>query len=854
MKKLVLIDGNSLLNRAYYATKSLTTREGIPTNAVFGFTKLLLKIISDLHPDRLIVAFDLKAPTFRHKMYDEYKATRKPMPDDLAVQVGMLKELLHSMNIAMCEKEGFEADDLVGTLSHKFSDVKSIIITGDKDSYQLIDEYTDVYLTKTGVSDLLKLTSENFVRQIGYEPCRVIDMKALMGDSSDNIPGVPGIGEKTAFLLVSKYGDLDNVYEHLEEIGGSVRTKLENGKDSAYLSKKLATIDRNVPLDIELDECAVRMPFSQEVRAQFLQLEFTSLLKMDIFEDPTEKALPLVSQKTAELSVVQNKEEFCAAVKDEKIFSCVCRGDIYYLYFREKEYVLKPRITLLDEGLDPSEIYSILKGLFGNKDLTVIAYGIKELKHTLASAEIEVNCKFEDVSILKYLVDYTGKEDNLQFALQSYGFSDQTPAYGINMLYKLLADKLHAEKLDFLYYDVELPLADVLFDMEQCGVKVDTSASALFETRYREEISRATAAVYEAAGETFNINSPAQLGRILFEKLGLPAPKKGKRGTYSTSADILEKLANDYEIVRDVLKCRHYQKLLSTYIDGFKPLIDPKTGLVHTTYNQVQTSTGRLSSINPNLQNIPIRDDDGRELRKLFIARDADHILLDADYSQIELRLLAHFSGCKELIEAYRTGMDIHALTASQVFGIPIDQVQPAQRREAKAVNFGIIYGISDFGLATNLNISTKQAGEYIRKYFDTYSDVKKYMDSNVRFARENGYVTTLLGRKRVIPEIKSSNYNIRSFGERAAMNMPLQGSSADIIKIAMINIFNRLKKEGFRSKLILQVHDELVIDALKEEKDAVSQILKFEMENAVQLSVPLVAEVHSGNNWYEAK
>ncbi len=854
MKKLVLIDGNSLLNRAYYATKSLTTREGIPTNAVFGFTKLLLKIISDLHPDRLIVAFDLKAPTFRHKMYDEYKATRKPMPDDLAVQVGMLKELLHSMNIAMCEKEGFEADDLVGTLSHKFSDVKSIIITGDKDSYQLIDEYTDVYLTKTGVSDLLKLTSENFVRQIGYEPSRVIDMKALMGDSSDNIPGVPGIGEKTAFLLVSKYGDLDNVYEHLEEIGGSVRTKLENGKDSAYLSKKLATIDRNVPLDIELDECAVRMPFSQEVRAQFLQLEFTSLLKMDIFEDPTEKALPLVSQKTAELSVVQNKEEFCAAVKDEKIFSCVCRGDIYYLYFREKEYVLKPRITLLDEGLDPSEIYSILKGLFGNKDLTVIAYGIKELKHTLASAEIEVNCKFEDVSILKYLVDYTGKEDNLQYALQSYGFSDQPPAYGINMLYKLLADKLHAEKLDSLYYDVELPLADVLFDMEQCGVKVDTSASALFETRYREEISRATAAVYEAAGETFNINSPAQLGRILFEKLGLPAPKKGKRGTYSTSADILEKLANDYEIVRDVLKCRHYQKLLSTYIDGFKPLIDPKTGLVHTTYNQVQTSTGRLSSINPNLQNIPIRDDDGRELRKLFIARDADHILLDADYSQIELRLLAHFSGCKELIEAYRTGMDIHALTASQVFGIPIDQVQPAQRREAKAVNFGIIYGISDFGLATNLNISTKQAGEYIRKYFDTYSDVKKYMDSNVRFARENGYVTTLLGRKRVIPEIKSSNYNIRSFGERAAMNMPLQGSSADIIKIAMINIFNRLKKEGFRSKLILQVHDELVIDALKEEKDAVSQILKIEMENAVRLSVPLVAEVHSGNNWYEAK
>ena len=853
MKKLVLIDGNSLLNRAYYATKSLTTREGIPTNAVFGFTKLLLKIISDLHPDRLIVAFDLKAPTFRHKMYDEYKATRKPMPDDLAVQVGMLKELLHSMNIAMCEKEGFEADDLVGTLSHKFSDVKSIIITGDKDSYQLIDEYTDVYLTKTGVSDLLKLTSENFVRQIGYEPCRVIDMKALMGDSSDNIPGVPGIGEKTAFLLVSKYGDLDTIYEHLEEIGGSVRTKLENGKDSAYLSKKLATIDRNVPLDIELDECAVRMPFSQEVRAQFLQLEFTSLLKMDIFEDPTEKALPLISQKTAELSVVQNKEEFCAAVKDEKIFSCVCRGDIYYLYFREKEYVLKPRITLLDEGLDPSEIHSILKGLFGNKDLTVIAYGIKELKHTLASAEIEVNCKFEDVSILKYLVDYTGKEDNLQYALQSYGFSDQTPAYGINMLYKLLADKLHAEKLDSLYYDVELPLADVLFDMEQCGVKVDTSASALFETRYREEISRATAAVYEAAGETFNINSPAQLGRILFEKLGLPVIKKTKTG-YSTSVEVLDQLKTQSPIVSEILDYRQIAKIQSTYVKGLLDVIQPD-GRVHTRYLQTLTATGRLSSVDPNLQNIPTRTEEGKQIRKAFVPSEPDGYIFSCDYSQVELRVLAHVSGDQNMQEAFKTGYDIHSHTAMKIFHLDSpDQVTPLMRRHAKAVNFGIVYGISDYGLSKNLGISRKRAQEFIDNYFEQYPQIKDYMNKAVQEARDKGYAETIMHRRRYLPDIHAKKYTVRAFAERTAINSPIQGSAADIIKIAMINMQKKLDELHLKTKMVVQVHDELIFDVPKDELETIKKIVPEVMQSAVKLDVPLIADSGWGNNWYDAK
>lgn len=853
MKELVLIDGNSLLNRAFYATKLLTTRDGTPTNAVFGFIKLLLKIIQDNKPDRLIVTFDLKAPTFRHKMYDGYKATRKPMPDDLVVQVGMLKSLLHSMNITMCEKEGYEADDLIGTLSHAFSDTHSIVITGDRDAYQLVDDLTDVFITKTGVSELLKLNKNNFEQLIGYKPSQVIDMKALMGDSSDNIPGVPGVGEKTALSLLLKYGTLDNVYSNLEDITGTVKTKLENGKESAYLSRRLATIDRQVPLETSENEGEICMPFTQEVRNQFLKLEFTSLLKLNIFETEADKKTDVHPRAETKSVVITDADQFLNDFVPN-LFSAVKAGDQYHFFADGKEYILRPARTLLDEGLHATDTGRILKSLFEKKDKKVILYGKKDFRHALAKEQVELTCDCEDVSLIRYLVDFNGKDENLGDILRGYGYDDTAPASGVFFLYEDLSAKLQSEKLEKLYKDIELPLADVLFDMESEGVRIDLETSKQFEKRYREEIARLTNEIYKQAGENFNINSPMQLGKILFEKLQLPAPKKSKRGTYSTSADILEKLAGEYKIVRDVLDCRHFQKLLSTYIDGFKPLIDPATGLVHTTYNQVLTTTGRLSSTNPNLQNIPVRDDEGRELRKLFVARSSDRILIDADYSQIELRLLAHFSGCKELIEAYRENRDIHALTASQVFGVPLESVTPSQRRAAKAVNFGIIYGISEFGLASGLNISNKQAGEYIRKYFETYSDVKKYMDSNVAYAKEHGYVTTLLGRKRVIPEIKSSNYNLRSFGERAAMNMPLQGSSADIIKIAMCNVFDRLKKEGLRSKMILQVHDELVIDAYESEREAVTEILRTEMENAVQLKVPLTVEVHSGRNWYEAK
>ena len=854
MKELILIDGNSLLNRAYYATKLLTTRDGVPTNAVYGFIKLLLKIIDDNKPDRLIVAFDLKAPTFRHKMYDGYKATRKPMPDDLVVQVDMLKSLLRSMNICMCEKEGYEADDLVGTLSHAFPDTHSIIITGDRDAYQLVDDATDVYITKTGVSELLKLNIANFEKTLGFSPAQVVDIKALMGDTSDNIPGVSGIGEKTALSLISKYENLETIYDHLDEIGGAVKTKLENGKESAFLSRSLATIDRNVPLDLSFDEGHIRIPFSVEVRDQFLKLEFVSLLKLPIFEEVTD-AQNLISSKKAVSKNVMKDVDLFFKIFDFSEFSAIYYNSELHVYADKTEYILIPARTLLDDGIAPKAFQDVLKFLFSRKEGKAILYGKKVFRHMLRKEGVDLNIPSEDVSIMKYLVDFSGKDtDDFGAVLKSYAMDETIPAAEVFSLYEYFAKRLQAERMESLYRDVELPLADVLYDMEVQGVKIDLAASAQFEGRYREEIAKRTAEIYEQAGEVFNINSPAQLGKILFEKLHLPAPKKGKSGSYSTSAEVLEKLSDSYKIVQDVLACRHFQKLLSTYIDGFKPLIDAKTGLVHTTYNQVLTTTGRLSSTNPNLQNIPIRDEEGRELRKLFVARSPDRVLVDADYSQIELRLLAHFSGCKELVEAYQNNKDIHTLTASQVFSVSEADVTPAQRRAAKAVNFGIIYGISEFGLASNLHISNRQAGDYIRKYFETYTDVKEYMDKNVEFARKNGYITTLLGRKRIIPEIKSSNFNLRSFGERAAMNMPLQGSSADIIKIAMRNVYERIQKEGLRSRLILQVHDELVIDAFSDECEQICDLLKYEMEHAVQLNVPLIVEVCSGRSWYDAK
>ena len=849
MDKLVLIDGNSLLNRAFYATPVFSTRDGRPTNAIFGFIKLLFKVLSDVKPQYLIVAFDLKAPTFRHKMFDGYKATRKPMPDELAAQVEPLKELLAEMHIAMCSKEGLEADDIIGTLSNKF-DVHSYIYTGDRDSYQLVDEKTDVCFTRKGVSDLIKLNAGNFRAEVGLDPAQIVDLKALMGDKSDNIPGVPGIGEKTARGLIEKYGSLDGVYTNLGEIKGAVKTKLEDNRQSAYLSYKLAKIDRNCDIDIDISVCTPPQRFSAAVKKMFSAFEFRSLLKEDIFEEVNGAEEGSVNYP--ELIKDSSAEQFFAAAKaaDGRYF--VVFGDCcLHVWFGKEEHELSLSASLLDDYLDHGQFVSCLKFLFSDDTNTIIIDDFKSAMHSLTGFGVECRCKFEDLSLIVYLCGESGGE-TLKKLCDNRMLDYNYRAFCVGMLYEEYKKSLEESGCMRLYEEIEKPLVKVLYDMETEGVTVSSDELEKLGKKYSAIIAELTAEIHADCGCEFNINSPSQLGEVLFEKLGLKSGKRGRNGKYSTNADILEKLAEENPVAGKVLRFRFYQKLLSTYIDGMRPFIG-KDGLIHTTYNQTITATGRLSSANPNLQNIPVREEEGKELRKVFIPR-SGNVFIDADYSQIELRLLAHFSGCKELIQAYNEGKDIHSITASQVFGVAPEDVTPKMRREAKAVNFGIIYGISEYGLARNLGIPFSTAKEYIERYFATYSAVKDYMNANVEFAREHGYVSTLTGRRRFIPELKSANVNIRQFGERAAMNMPLQGSSADIIKIAMINVERRLQSEGLHAKLILQVHDELVLDCPLEEKDRAAELLRHEMENAVKLEVPLTVEVHSGNNWYDAK
>ena len=861
MEKLVLIDGNSLLNRAYYATPVFTTKDGLPTNGVFGFVKLMLKIINDKKPNYFAVTFDLHAPTFRHTMYDGYKAGRKPMPDDLAKQLPVLKEVLTVMGIKICELQGYEADDLLGTLAKKF-DVQTYIYTGDRDSYQLVDETTNVCYTRKGVSDILELTAENFQDEIGLTPSQIIDLKALMGDKSDNIPGVAGVGEKSARMLIKTYSNVDGVYAKLDEIRGSLHDKLENGKESALFSKKLATIVTDAPIEITLSECILKMPFPYALKEKFAELEFKSLQALNIFSEQ-EQENTLQKQKG---EIVENfpstVSEIIEKLQNGSETHIACdwqQNELRFCPFEKTwresdaltEYVLPIKASLLDAGFFDYQIQPLLKSVFSGEK-RVVCYNVKEIMHRLKTLEIAFTAPFEDVAILKCIADGLSNSDGLALCLDSFSLSAANRACGLVWLFHHYENALSARE-ERLYREIELPLIHVLFQMEQQGVSIDEKTLRELSVRYNAEKADIAQRIYALAGEEFNINSTQQLGNILFEKLkiGSGVKKKKESKNYKTTAEELEKYADQSEIVRLILRYRKVQKLASTYIDGFKPLIT--NGKVHTTYNQVNTTTGRLSSVNPNLQNIPIRTDEGRELRKLFKASEGC-VLIDADYSQIELRLLAHFSGCKELIAAYCEGKDIHAITASQVFGVPLENVTSQMRRDAKAVNFGIIYGISAFGLSNDLNISAKQAQAYIDKYFETYSDVKSYMNKNVETAVNDGFVTTLFGRRRVINEIRSSNYNVRSFGERAAMNMPLQGSSADIIKAAMIGVYEKLKAGKYKAKLVLQVHDELVIDCPKDEVDDVAKLLKTEMETAVNLHVPLTVEVGVGDNWFETK
>lgn len=849
MDKIVLIDGNSLFNRAFYAMPVFTTQDGTPTNAIFGFVKLLFKIFNDVKPQYVAVAFDMKAPTFRHKMYEGYKATRKPMPEELAVQVEPLKNLLKAMKIATYEAEGIEADDILGSLSKKFN-VQSYIYTGDRDSYQLVDEHTDVMFTKRGVSDILHLDLANFKAETGLNPSQIVDLKSLMGDESDNIPGVAGIGKKTAETLLAKYSTLDGIYAHLDEIGGATAKKLAEGRETAYLSYTLAKINRDCEVDLQLEDCVVPKKFSGEVRKIFADLDFKSLLGLDIFEGetvtPNQKAYP-------EKVVLKSADEILSIISANQTFTVDVGEFGAEMYVDGKEYEFAVSDNLL-EGLTAEDFINILRAIFENPENSVTAFDFKQTKHLLAKFGISAECKFEDVAITGYICDNSVLGEDIKGVCEKFGYDFNFRAFAMTELFNEFLMRLDTEDMMSLYDEIEKPLVNVLFDMENTGVKVSLARLAELSKRFHDLADDYRLKIYKGCDCEFNLNSPAQLADVLYNKLGITEVMKKKSGKFSTSAEVLEKLVDRHPVIADILKFRLYQKLASTYAEGLKPLIDRQTGLVHTTYRQTLTTTGRLSSVNPNLQNIPIREEEGRELRKIFVPREEGNVFIDADYSQIELRLLAHLSNCKELIEAYNAGADIHAATASQVFGVKPEEVTPKMRREAKAVNFGIIYGISDFGLAKNLNIPVSTARDYISTYFEKYPSVKCFMNANVEFARQYGYVCTIMGRKRVIPEISSPNFNIRQFGERAAMNMPLQGSSADIIKIAMINVFNALNAEGLKTKMILQVHDELVLEAPENEAERAAAILKREMENAIRLKVPLTVDVHIGRDWYEAK
>ena len=852
MEKLVLIDGNSVLYRAFYATPYFATSKGVQTNAVYGFTNMLLKIINDIKPTHMLVAFDRKEPTYRHKMYEGYKATRKPMPPELVPQVDLIKKLLTAFGITIYERAGLEADDIIGSAAKRFA-VETIIITGDKDSFQLIDESTSVYFTRHGISELEVFNNENFFEKNGITPLQIIDLKACMGDASDNIPGIAGVGEKTAKALIAEYSSLENLYDNTDKLKGKLQEKVVASKEAAFMSKLLATIDINADIGFELGDLQFNFPLPESARKMLIELEFATVLKKDIFSITNEETKIENTQKIeieCEIvdKIMSDKNYFAG-----EFVSIVFADDLYF-YSGDKEYKIRIKNDFFSPGLTYDEALRFLSRVLTKpSNFKVILFDRKKIIGMLQAYGIDNVVVTEDVMLQKYVVDYTQKEMSLSEVIERAGLSNETPAYSQYLLYNEYDQLLQKENSKKIYTDIELPLCDVLYDMERAGFKIDVEVLNQASILYRSKTEALLSEIIKLAGCTFNVNSPKQLGEVLFERLGLKHGKKTKSG-YSTNAEVLESLEDAHPIIPLILKYRQLQKLLSTYIEGFKPLIDKNTGLIHTVFNQAVTSTGRLSSKEPNLQNIPVRDEEGKEIRKFFIASSADRVLVDADYSQIELRLLAHYSNCKPLIDAFNNGTDIHALTASQVFGVSVEDVTDEQRRMAKAVNFGIIYGISDFGLAKNLKISPKTAGEYIKAYFAQYPEVKEYMNQNVLFAHENGYVCTGFNRRRVIPEIQSSNYMIRSFGERAAMNMPLQGTAADIIKIAMINVWNALKEKVPSAKLILQVHDELIIDAPECEMEKVVALMKYEMENAVKLSVPLTVNVSTGKSWFEAK
>lgn len=860
-KILMVIDGNSLMHRAFYAIPPLSTKKGIYTNAVYGFMNMLFKLIEEYHPEYIGVAFDRKAPTFRHKEYKEYKGTRQKTPEILVPQFDTLKKLLSAMNIAIYERDGYEADDILGTFARIAGEkgMKAYLVTGDRDALQLIDENVNVLMTKKGITDIRIYDEKALHEDYGITPAQVIEMKSLMGDSSDNIPGVPGVGKKTAFKLINEYGTLENVYAHIDEISGKkLKENLEKYKAQAFLSKRLATIIKDAPVDISIADCCYDIPRSLELKELLMELEFSSILSRLDFDMKSESEKPDIKRPKTVINI-----EDASSLKD--VLSSIKAGDTIALLVedeglsiasnKDRVYMVPITHNLIDMGLNYNEVMDILKSILEDRDVKKITHDAKNLMVKLSKEGICLDGVYFDTFIAAYLIESTKEKYDMAQLMYDYtGLNiDRVDASDILILYTAMKHILKEHDMFTLYEQVEHPLITVLAQMEIEGFKVDKNILRELDKEFTESLNTLTSEIYDLAGEEFNINSPKQLGVILFEKLDLPVIKRTKTG-YSTNIEVLEQLQGQHPIIDKVMDYRQIMKLKSTYVDGLLAVIDPEDGRIHSSFNQTVTATGRISSTEPNLQNIPVKVELGRQIRRVFVASSDDHVLLDADYSQIELRVLAHISEDPTFIEAFKNNQDIHARTASEIFNVSIDEVTPEQRSSAKAVNFGIVYGISDFGLARNLNISRNQAKTYIESYFARYPMVKEYMDNVVHEAKLKGYVTTLMGRRRNLPELNSRNFNIRSFGERVAMNTPIQGTAADIIKVAMNRVFYELKKRQLKSKLILQVHDELIVDTHKSELDEVRDIVKTEMQNAMELRVPLVVDIGVGYSWYDAK
>ncbi len=858
---MIAIDGNSLLHRAFYAMPLLSNKKGVYTNAIFGFMNMLIRLKKDYEPCSLILAFDRKAPTFRHKAYKDYKATRQKAPEELVPQFDLIKDLARLLEIPTYELDGYEADDILGSLAKVADDNKQplMIVTGDKDELQLVSDYTSVLLTIRGISETKRYDKQLLMDEYGLTPEQFVDMKGLMGDSSDNIPGVKGIGQKTAIKLLKEYGSLENVLDNIDNLSGKkLKENLTIYRHHALLSKDLATIRRDVPLEFNLPNQPYDYPSSSGLKQFLLDLELNTIIEKLDLESVKASGDKKEKQREKTFNNISSEDElivFLDLLLKQKQIALAIGEHLSISWNKDTTYRINFKNDLLGDGIDYHKALNILKPFFESEEIKKLVHDAKSWILELAKEGIAIKGISFDTMIGAYLLDPTKSKYEPDRLLYDYTGIDTSIIDGADLL--LLAEailsKLKELDMEDLYYKIEHPLIEVLADMELTGFKLDRERLRELDLYFTKEQSRLTDEITSLAGQDFNLNSPKQLGEILFEKLGLPVQKKTKTG-YSTNIDVLEALQGTHPIIEKIIEYRQVAKIKSTYVDGLIPLISSKDDRIHSSFNQTVTATGRISSTDPNLQNIPVKLETGRRIRQAFISSGPDYTLVAADYSQIELRVLAHISADPTLIDSFVKRQDIHRRTAAEIFNVPMSKVTDEQRERAKAVNFGIIYGISDFGLSRNLKISREEAKHYIDSYLDRYPKIKEYMEQIVEFGKTNGYVKTLYNRRRNLPELMSRNYNTRSFGERIALNMPIQGTAADIIKLSMISVYNELKSKGLQSKLILQVHDELIIDAYKPELDIVIELLKNKMENVVDLSVPLIVEIATADNWYDTK